>query len=125
MSLGMRFPPLGMLACRLFLGIGIWSVLIMRLRLSSHKICLYEYRLLDWRGRNGNNGLDASSRRQSELTRWLLSCLPPLPRPRKKNGEGIYLVDTLGGTDGLYSPHLLFHAEQNDHDRHQRPAQHL
>ena len=34
------------------------------------------------------------------------------------------VVDTLGGADALRSPHPLFHAEQNDRDRHRRPAQH-
>ena len=35
------------------------------------------------------------------------------------------VADTLGGADALRSPHLLFHAEQNDRDRRRRPAQHL
>jgi len=39
------------------------------------------------------------------------------------------LVDTLGGADGLCSPHpflpLQSYAEQNDRDRHRQRAKHL
>ena len=62
------------------------------------------------------------TRYRSELTRWCLCGFCFLRHTRKMVRDT--LVDTLGGADGLYSRHPLFHAEQNDRARHRRRAQH-